>query len=210
MGNNYNSIANIYDVLSRIVFGKSIMKAQIFLLKYIPENSRVLIVGGGTGWILSELSKMYEKEIEITYVEKSAKMIALSKQKNIQHNSVEFINAGIEEFPTGKKFDIIFTAFLFDNFLPEKIEFVFSKLNQLLKPNGLWLYADFMNDKINSKWWQKFLLKTMYLFFKITCNIETQQLINMNTYFSNDYNKLSEKYFYSNFIKSAVYKKAEV
>jgi len=210
MGNNYNSIANIYDVLSRIVFGKSIMKAQIFLLKYIPENSRVLIVGGGTGWILSELSKIYEKGIEITYIEKSAKMIALSKQKNIQHNSVEFINAGIEEFPTGKKFDIIFTAFLFDNFLPEKIEFVFSKLNQLLKPNGLWLYADFMNDKMNSKWWQKFLLKTMYLFFKITCNIETQQLINMNTYFSNDYNKLSEKYFYSNFIKSAVYKKAEV
>ena len=210
MGNNYNSIANIYDVLSRVVFGKSIMKAQIFLLKYIPENSKVLIVGGGTGWILSELSKMYEKGIEIMYVEKSAKMIALSKQKNIQHNSVEFINAGIEEFPTGKKFDIIFTAFLFDNFLPEKIEFVFSKLNQLLKPNGLWLYADFMNDKMNSKWWQKFLLKTMYLFFKITCNIETQQLINMSAYFVGGYNKLSEKYFYSRFIKSAVYKKAEV
>ena len=209
MGNNYNSIANIYDVLSRVVFGKSIMKAQIFLLKYIPENSKVLIVGGGTGWILSELSKMYEKGIEIMYVEKSAKMIALSKQKNIQHNSVEFINAGIEEFPTGKKFDIIFTAFLFDNFLPEKIEFVFSKLNQLLKPNGLWLYADFMNDKMNSKWWQKFLLKTMYLFFKITCNIETQQLINMSAYFAGGYNKLSEKYFYSRFIKSMVYKKAE-
>ena len=209
MGNNYNSIANIYDVLSRVVFGKSIMKAQIFLLKYIPENSKVLIVGGGTGWILSELSKMYEKGIEITYVEKSAKMIALSKQKNIQHNSVEFINAGIEEFLTGKKFDVIFTAFLFDNFLPEKIEFVFSKLNQLLKPNGLWLYADFMNDKMNSKWWQKFLLKTMYLFFKITCHIETQQLINMSAYFSDGYNKLSEKYYYSNFIKSVVYKKAE-
>jgi ubiquinone/menaquinone biosynthesis C-methylase UbiE len=209
MGNNYNSIANIYDVLSRIVFGKSIMKAQIFLLKYIPENSRLLIVGGGTGWILSELSKMYEKGIEIMYVEKSAKMIALSKQKNIQHNSVEFINTGIEEFSTGKKFDVIFTAFLFDNFLPEKIEFVFSKLNQLLKPNGLWLYADFMNDQMNSKWWQKFLLKTMYLFFKITCNIETQQLINMSAYFSDGYNKLSEKYYYSNFIKSVVYKKAE-
>ena len=207
MGNNYNSIANIYDVLSRIVFGKSIMKAQIFLLKYIPGNSRVLIVGGGTGWILSELSKMYEKGIEITYVEKSAKMIALSKQKNIQHNSVEFINAGIEEFSTGKKFDIIFTAFLFDNFLPEKIAIIFSKLNQLLIQNGLWLYADFINDKTNSKWWQKFLLKTMYLFFKITCNIETQQLFNMNTYFSEGYNKLSEKYFYSNFIKSVVYKK---
>ncbi len=207
MGNNYNSIANIYDVLSRLVFGKSIMNAQIFLLKYVPENSKVLIVGGGTGWVLSALSEIYDKGIEITYVEKSVKMIELSKQKNIQRNSVEFINEGIEEFSTEKKFDVIFTAFLFDNFLPEKIEFVFSKLDQLLTQNGLWLYADFMNDKINSRWWQKFLLKTMYLFFKITCNIETQQLFNMNTYFSEGYNKLSEKYFYSNFIKSVVYKK---
>ena len=109
------------------------------------------------------------------------------QNKKIQsNNKVEFINKGIEEFSTEKKFDVIFTAFLFDNFLPEKIEFVFSKLNQFLKQNGLWLYADFMNDKNNSKWWQKFLLKTMYLFFKITCNIETQQLINMNTYFFNE------------------------
>jgi ubiquinone/menaquinone biosynthesis C-methylase UbiE len=210
MGNNYNSIANIYDVLSRLVFGKSIVNTQIFLLKYIPENSKVLIVGGGTGWVLSALSKIHDKGIEITYVEKSAKMIELSKQRNTMHNSVEFINKGIEEFSTEKKFDVVFTAFLFDNFLPEKIELVFSKLNQLLKPTSLWLYADFMNDKINSKWWQKFLLKTMYLFFKITCNIETQQLINMNTYFSNGYTKIAERFFYSGFIKSVVYKKTEM
>lgn len=207
MGNNYNAIANIYDFLSRIVFQKSIVHAQVFLLKYIPEKSRVLIVGGGTGWILEELSKIYTTGIEITYVEKSGRMIALSKQKNIQHNSIEFINEGIEEFSTEKKFDVVFTAFLFDNFQPEKIEFVFAKLNQLLNSGGVWLYADFKNDKINSAWWQKFLLKTMYLFFKITCNIETQKLIDMTQYFSSGYNKAAEKCFYSNFIKAVVYKK---
>lgn len=209
MGNNYNAIANIYDLLSRMVFRKSIVNAQIFLLKHIPQNSTVLIVGGGTGWVLEELSKIYNKGIEITYVEKSSKMIQLSKQKNTKNNSVEFINKSIEEFSTEKNFDVVFTAFLFDNFLPEKIEFVFSKLDQLLKPSGLWLYADFINDNMNAKWWKKFLLKTMYLFFKITCNIETQELINMSTYFSRDYTKITECFFYSNFIKSVVYKKAE-
>jgi ubiquinone/menaquinone biosynthesis C-methylase UbiE len=122
-------------------------------------------VGGGTGWILEELSKIYNEGIEITYIEKSSGMIALSKQKNIQHNTIEFINEGIEEFSTEKKFDAVFTAFLFDNFQQQKIESVFSKLNQFLQPNGFWLYADFINDKNNSTWWQKFLLKTMYLFF---------------------------------------------
>lgn len=210
MGNNYNAIANMYDLLSRLVFQKSIVNAQIFLLKHIPENSKVLIVGGGTGWVLSALSKMHNKGIEITYVEKSANMIALSKQKNIRNNEVEFINKGIEELSTEKKFDAIFTAFLFDNFRPEKIEFIFLKLNQLLKTNGLWLYADFVNDKINSKWWQRLLLKTMYLFFKVTCNIETQELIDMNKYFSAGYFKIEERFFYSNFIKAMVYKKTEV
>ena len=207
MGNNYNAIANMYDFLSRLVFGKSIMNAQVFLLRHVPENSRVLIVGGGTGWVLEELSKIYERGIEITYVEKSEKMIALSKQKKIKNNTVEFINKGIEEFSTEKKFDIVFTAFLFDNFLPEKIESVFSKLNQFVKRNGLWLYADFTNNKTSSKWWQKFLLRTMYLFFKITCNIETQKLIDMSPYFSEGYNKTAEERFYSNFIKAVVYKK---
>lgn len=209
MGNNYNKIAGIYDFLSRVVFQKSIINAQKFLLQHISADSKILIVGGGTGWILEELSKMYNEGIEITYVEKSSQMITLSKQKNIQHNTIEFINKGIEEFSTEKKFNAVFTAFLFDNFQQEKIELVFSKLNQLLKPNGLWLYADFINHKNNSAWWQKFLLKTMYLFFKLTCNIETQQLIDMSSYFDGSYNKISEEYFYHNFIKAVVYKKAE-
>jgi len=209
VGNNYNKIAGIYDFLSRLVFQKSIINAQKFLLQHISPNSKILIAGGGTGWILEELSKIYNDGIEITYVEKSPQMIALSQQKNTQHNTIEFINKGVEEFSTEKKFDAIFTAFLFDNFQQQKIEFVFSKLNQFLKSNGLWLYADFMNDKNNSAWWQKFLLKTMYLFFKLTCNIETQKLVDMSSYFARNYSKISEEHFYHNFIKSVVYKKQE-
>lgn len=206
MGNNYNAIAGVYDFLSRLIFQKSIVNTQIFLLYHIPPKSKVLIVGGGTGWILESLANIYESGIEITYLEKSEKMISLSKKRKIKNNTIEFINAGAEDFSTEKKFDVILTAFFFDNFLPIKIEIIFSKLDQLLKLNGLWLYADFTNNK-NSKWWQKFLLKTMYLFFKITCNIETQKLVDMSPYFSANYNKAAEEFFYSNFIKAVAYKK---
>lgn len=208
MGNNYDAIAGYYNLLSRIVFQKSIINAQVFLLNHIPENSNVLIVGGGTGWVLEALSKIHNAGIEITYVEKSAKMIALSKQKNIKHNSVEFIQAGVEEFLSEKKFDIIFTAFLFDNFQPEKIETIFAKLNDLLQPKGIWLYADFVNNE-TTKPWQKTLLKLMYLFFKITCNIETQKLVDMNKFFSGNYSAIEEKFFYANFIKAAAYIKKD-
>lgn len=206
MGNNYNAIANIYDFLSRLIFQKSIINAQVFLLNHIPPNSKVLIAGGGTGWVLEELSKIHAEGIEITYVEKSEKMISLSKRKDIRQNKVEFINKSVEDFSIEKKYDIVFTAFLFDNFLPGKIEFVFAKLNQLLKPGGLWLYADFVNGN-QGKLWQKLLLKTMYLFFKLTCNIETLQLTDMNKFFAEGYNNVVESFYYLNFIKAVAYTK---
>ena len=91
MPNNYNTIANTYDFLSRLIFQKSIVNAQVFLLNYISANSKILIVGGGTGWVLEELSKIHSEGIEITYVEKSEKMISLSKQKNIKNNKAVFM-----------------------------------------------------------------------------------------------------------------------
>ncbi len=206
MTNNYNAIAGFYDGLSKLVFQKSIVDAQKFLVRYIPANSNILIVGGGTGWILEAIANLHQSNISITYVEKSAKMIALSKKRNYKSNTVEFINEAIEDFVTNKMFDVIFTAFVFDNFKPDKIESIFIKLHKHLQPNGCWLYADFIYTE-HSKLWQRLLLKTMYLFFKLTCNIETQQLINVENHFDKDYNKTAAAFFYNNFIQSKVYQK---
>ena len=206
MTNDYNSIAGIYDVLSKLIFQKSIINAQKFLLQYIPANSNILIVGGGTGWILEAIADLRSKNIQITYVEKSARMISLSKRRHYKKNTVDFVNEAIEDFTTEKIFNVIFTAFVFDNFKADKTAIVFNRLNQSLKQNGLWLYADFINDN-HGKLWKKILLKIMYVFFKLTCNIETQQLINMDNYFAESYTKTSKNFFYSNFIQSKIYLK---
>lgn len=207
MPNNYNGIAKFYDVLSRIVFGRSIIKAQQYLIQLISENNKVLIVGGGTGWILEEISKLHKKNITIVYVEKSAAMIALAKKRNYKNISLTFIEAAIESCNLTKQFDVILTAFFFDNFKNDKILFVFKKLDAALKQNGIWLYADFVNDKSNKKLWQQFLLKTMYLFFRLTTNIETEQLIDMRSCFEKKYQQFFSKRFYRNFIQAIVYKK---
>lgn len=206
MTNNYNAVARFYDFLSYLIFKHAIIDAQVFLLKQIPAASNVLIIGGGTGRLLEALAKMQPENINITYVEKSAKMIDLSKKRNYKKLTVEFINKAAEDFITNKKFDIVFTAFFFDNFQTDKIEFIFSKLNQSLKPDGLWLYADFIDNKHN-KLWQKLLLKTMYIFFKLTCNIDTTKLIQMDSFFEPYYTKTAEVLFYKNFIRSAIYRK---
>jgi ubiquinone/menaquinone biosynthesis C-methylase UbiE len=207
MPNNYNKIAKHYDFISRLVFGKSIVKAQASLLQFIPANSSMLIVGGGTGWILEEISKVHSQGLTITYVEISSQMIGLARKRNCGNNKIYFTNQPVETYISNNKFDIIMTPFLFDNFGDEKIQIIFSKLNQLLKNQGRWLFADFVNEKNKEIIWQKFLLKTMYLFFRITCNIETQKLIDMEIYFEKEYSKIFEARFYAGFIKAIVYQK---
>lgn len=207
MANNYNNIAKFYDTISHIVYQDAIVKAQVFLIQRIKANDKVLIVGGGTGWILEEISKLNKQHISVVYVEKSSAMIALAKKRNYENIKVNFIEMGIEDYVPATQFDIVITPFLFDNFLKEKIDIVFRKLNSLVKPQGIWLYADFVNDETNKKFWQQLLLKTMYLFFRITTKIETQELINMRPYFKHDYTLIFQEYFYKNFIQAIAFKK---
>jgi hypothetical protein len=49
---NYNNSAWFYDRLSRMVYGRALINAQVYLLQYVPAGASVLIAGGGTGWIL--------------------------------------------------------------------------------------------------------------------------------------------------------------
>ncbi|MDN3585165.1 class I SAM-dependent methyltransferase [Pedobacter aquatilis] len=208
MANNYDKIATQYDALSRLIFAKAQVNAQINQLNYIPANSSILIAGGGTGWILEELSKVHSSGLKIVYVELSAKMILLSQARNCKNNIVEFVNLPIEEFSTDNSFDIILTPFLFDNFTSKQAELVFFQLNHLLKDNGKWFLVDFTLEHHTGRWWKALLLKSMYLFFRFFRMIQTSHLIEMKPYFFNHhYQIIEERYYYKHFIKATIFKK---
>jgi ubiquinone/menaquinone biosynthesis C-methylase UbiE len=79
---NYDNSAWFYDRLSRIILGKALIRAQTTFLPYLSlPNSKVLIAGGGTGWILEEIAKVHPSGLHITYVELSEKMMALCTKK---------------------------------------------------------------------------------------------------------------------------------
>jgi len=206
MASNYDNAAWFYDGLSRLVYGKALIKAQVYLLQYIQPNDNILIVGGGTGWILEEIAHIYPEGLTITYAEVSAKMTALSKKRNCGSNHVTFINNAIENVALSANFDVVITPFLFDNFTEQTLQKVFSHLNVLLKPTGLWLNTDF---QLTGKWWQRLYLKSMLLFFRILCAIESKNIIPIDTYFVKaGYNAISSKTFFSEFIISKAYKKS--
>lgn len=208
MKNNYDHIANYYDRLSRFVFNNAQVSVQISQLQYIPQRSSILIVGGGSGWILKELYALHQEGLTITYVELSTKMINQAKRLHHHGNKIHFINAAIENFNTADTYDVIMTAFLFDNFKAEKARMVFSKLHYFLRKGGHWLYSDFSFDAQRKSWWQHFLLKTMYLFFKLIARVEANALPEMQPLFKKkNYGLISKKKAFSGFIESCVLKK---
>lgn len=202
---NYDNAAPFYDRLSRLVFGKALVNAQVYLLKHIPPNSTILIVGGGTGYILEEITKQHPAGLKITYVEISAKMMALSQKRNYGRNEVNFINKPIQEAKLSQTFDVVITPFLLDNFTDKNLPTIFEPIHQRLKIGGLWFYTDF---RLTGKLWQNLMLKSMLLFFKILCGVESWRLPNATGLFvRHKYSVIDEKGFYGNFIISRAYRK---
>jgi ubiquinone/menaquinone biosynthesis C-methylase UbiE len=204
MAANYNNSAWFYDRLSRLVYGRALIKAQGYLLQFIPPSSRLLVVGGGTGWILEEMTKLHPEGLQITYVEVAPKMMALSQKRYVGSNKVIYINDAIENVSLADDFDVVITPFLFDNFREDTLQKVYHHIHATIKPDGLWLNADF---QLSGKWWQKVLLKTMFLFFRLLCNIEASKLPDIEKEFDKyGYKVAGEKTFFGEFIVSTVYK----
>lgn len=204
---SYDVVAGGYDWLASLFIGKALRKAQTQFLPLIPPNAKILVVGGGTGWILEEITKVHQKGLYIDYVDVSANMIALSKKRYVSENEIHFYTQSILQFSGGQLYDVVITPFLLDNFKEETMQKVFAHLHQQLLLNGLWLYTDFEITP-KSAWWQKMVLFTMYSFFRIVCNIEASQLPHVIAQFQkHQYHLLNSQTFLHHFIATYVYKK---
>lgn len=205
MSANFDNSAWFYDPLARLVYGKTLVNAQVYLLKYIAPGSEVLIAGGGTGWILEEITKIHPSGLSITYVDVSANMMALARKRKTGENKVTFINDAIENLKPATRFDTVITPFLLDNFTDENLNKLFTYIHHLLKPGGLWLNTSF---QLTGKWWQAILLNTMFIFFKVLCKIEASKLPPIDQCFrQHHYQLVEEKTFFGDFITSKAYSK---
>lgn len=203
---NYDAVAGYYDRLSQLVFGNALYKAQVYLIKAIPAEARVLIVGGGTGWILEEIAQIHGQGLQITYVEISERMLGRSKKRNAGNNKVTFISSAIQEAILEKEYDVVITPFLLDNFSDSMHKQVFRKIDNHCRRGGLWLCADFQIRENSLK--QRLLLKTMYLFFGFLCNLDTASLPDSAMLFHlHNYRAVSQEQFYNGFVSSVIYQK---
>jgi ubiquinone/menaquinone biosynthesis C-methylase UbiE len=203
---NYDYAALFYDRLARLVYGRTLIDAQRYLLPAIPAGARVLIAGGGTGSILEEIALIHPSGLIIDYAEASSGMIERAKKRDKGNNEVNFTHSRVEEMAfASRMYDVVITPFFFDNFSDAAMRKIFSVLDSRLKQDGAWLYCDFREtDKAR----HKFLLRTMYIFFRWWCGVEAKKLPDMaDCFLCYYYHPVVQTTFMKGFVESAIYKR---
>jgi len=201
--NNFDSVAGFYDKLSTLVFGTAMRRAQTTHLRDIPLGSSVLILGGGTGWLLSELSAV-NPTCQGWYIDASSEMISRSK-KEMRNSTQEivFIHGTEESIPAEVTFDAVITHFYLDLFAQDSCIRTIHKIRSNIRTSGLWLVSDF----IHTTWWHGVMLRMMYGFFKLMCGIEGSSLPPWKKLLEeNGFKEHKSREFFGGFIKSAVFR----
>ncbi|GAB4025482.1 class I SAM-dependent methyltransferase [Spirosoma gilvum] len=178
MGGNFNAIAPIYDALAFMVFGRTLQQAQLIWLNRIPTGATILIVGGGTGWLLQQVLTRCQPR-QVVYLETSSQMLARASRRILDQSvmgSVEFRLGDETSLTENDQFDVIMTPFVLDLFTASFLQTTFvPRLYRVLKPGGFWLVTDFVSTV---RWWQQALLWLMIRFFRVAAGIQIRQLAN--------------------------------
>lgn len=203
--NDFDRIASVYDTLASLVFGKNLTRSQHHFLHVIPENATVLILGGGSGELLQTLLRQ-KPHCQVVYVDASEKMIGLARLRVQNSPKVTFLRGTEEVQMPLPAFTVIITNFYLDLFTQQSLRRITPRLRSLLVPEGLWLVTDFV-DPIRR--WQKVLLKTMYLFFRIVSNIEASHISDWEKMItSTGLSCQAKEIFYKGMIQSVVFRDA--
>lgn len=169
-------LASFYDFLANLIFGSQIKRATAEFFNFINERDKVLIIGGGTGWILEQFQQSH---LQVTYVDLSAEMINKARKRKFSF-PVKFITGSYTSVPKDK-YDIVITPFFLDMFSGNKLNDVIQHIMPHLRKKGIWLFSDFIpSNKIH----HRVLVRIMYLFFSLFYDIEKYRLPDYDYWFN--------------------------
>jgi tRNA (cmo5U34)-methyltransferase len=203
----FNQVAAFYDPLAKLVFGTNLEKAQNWLLPYIPDGATILIIGGGSGWLLKQIL-LNTSPAHVLYLEASEKMLDLARQLNQQPEVVTYRLGTDADIQTHEQFDVIITPFILDLYPEHRLTQLMHRLNNVLALGGLWLFADFWPVQQKPPVWQKLLAKSMYLFFGLLSGVRASQLPDYDKHFRQlNLQEQASEQFYKGFVQAKVFRK---
>ncbi|MBF9237805.1 class I SAM-dependent methyltransferase [Hymenobacter sp. BT683] len=174
----FDRVAWCYDALAGLVFGSALKRAQRAALLGLPSGApRILILGGGTGWVLTEVLS-HRPHATVLYLEASPKMLArararLERERPQATAQVEFRHGTQADLKPAETFDAIITFFVLDCIAGDELETALAQLRSAQRPGAPWLLADFRPAQGG---WRRLLLQLMYAFFRLTTGLRARAL----------------------------------
>ncbi len=156
------------------------------ILAFEPNKpQRALLLGDGDGRF-SELALKQNPQLQIDSIERSFKMreqarLRLRKSNgNIVYRH-HYVASDAKSFQFPKsEYDIVVAQFFLDCFPTKTANAFLSKFARTLKPYGKFVYTDFSIPKRTSaRWIGEATVSFLYLFFRLTTDIEATHLPNL-------------------------------
>jgi tRNA (cmo5U34)-methyltransferase len=177
---DFGPVARIYDALAGLAFGGALRRAQrATLAAGLPPGPapRVLVLGGGAGWVLSEIWRQ-RPQAQVLYLEVSAAMLARTRARLRRHPAptgaaVELRQGTEAALRPDEQFEAVVTFFVLDCFTAAALPGALARLHTARAPGAPWLVTDFRPAR---RGWRRWLLRAMYWFFGITVGLRAQQL----------------------------------
>jgi SAM-dependent methyltransferase len=174
----FDQVAWCYDALAGLVFGPALKKAQRAALAGLPTGApHVLILGGGTGWVLTEVLRRRPRAT-VLYLEASLNMLARARTRLVREQpraaaQVEFRHGTQDYLQPTDCFDAVVTFFVLDCLPSADFVPALARLRAAQRPGAPWLLADFRSAQ---RGWRRVLLMLMYAFFRLTTGLRAQEL----------------------------------
>ena len=210
---NFDRVASIYDFSKGLLLCGAIQRCQYHHLPLLKNSKKILVIGGGTGKIISRIHQQCEFE-ELTFVDSSASMI----EQAITHiqdydpgleQKIQFQNADILTGFEASGFDAVVAPFVFDCFTDESLGAIGENLRKWLKPNGLLLFSDFHeSQKSNlSRILSRLITRPLYFLLDLTCDLNIKHLPDFDLMFNNlPLIKIEENLSFTGVLRSAVFR----
>lgn len=199
---SFDSIGPFYDLLASVAFMGRIKRSQRHFLKRLPPVKTVLVLGGGSGWILEDIVRDI-KPSTICYVEASAWMLQKARGRQVA-SQVIYIHGTENEVPADHPFDLVITNFFLDMFDGHGIESMAERVHNHLSTNGVWMVTDFTCRNT----FHRALLYIMYRFFSITTGLQQRSLPAWyNIVSDSGFQCTQETSFFGGFIRTCIFKR---
>ena len=203
-------MAPFYRWMETLVFGRQLQAARTAFVRQLPTSRRALVVGDGDGRFLAELRRT-QPDLAIESLDASARMLELARARVGDH-AVQYLHADLRAaaFPPAR-YDLIVTHFFLDCFAEKTLRQVVQKLSAAATSDATWLIADFHEP---ARGWRRlfgrFLLATMYRFFRVAAGIEARRLVDYTSLLAeNNFRLAHETVSPNEMIRSQVWQRRE-